>query len=150
MLRVALMASLMLAPYQAPKGGKTTDKVVTVTAKAEKAAADGTQKVTVTIKIEKDYHIYANPVINADLEAAKTALTFSGAEAVSIEYPKGKTVADKIVGDYATYEKEVTITAKIKRKAGATGDVEAKVKCQACTDKSCLPAATITSKVEMP
>jgi DsbC/DsbD-like thiol-disulfide interchange protein len=150
MLQVALIGCLMLMPGYAQKGGaKTTDKVVIVTAKAEKAAADGTQKVTVTVKIDKDYHIYANPIGNPDLESAKTLLTFTGAEAVSIEYPKGKTIVDKVVGDYNTYEKEITITAKIKRKAGATGDVEASVKCQACTDKSCLPAATIKVKVDM-
>jgi uncharacterized protein len=151
MLRTALIACLVLTPSQTQKGGaKTTDKVVSITAKAEKPAADGSQKVTVTVKIEKDYHIYANPVGNEDLESAKTVLTFTGADAVSIDYPKGKTIVDKVVGDYVTYEKEITITAKIKRKAGATGDVEASVKCQACTDKSCLPAATIKAKVDMP
>ncbi len=151
MLRMMLMVCVMLTPGQAPKSAsKTTEKVVSASAKAEKPAADGSQKVTVTVKIDKDYHIYANPIGNPDLDANKSVLTFTGADVVSVDYPKGKTVVDKVLGDYITYEKEITITAKIKRKAGATGNVEANLKCVACTDKSCLPVGTVKAKVDMP
>lgn len=151
MLHVTMIACILLTPMQEKKStAKTTDKVVTVTAKAEKPAADGTQKVNVTVKIEKGYHIYANPIGNDDLDNNKSVLTVSGADLVSVDYPKGKTIVDKVLGDYNTYEKEITITAKIKRKAGATGNVEANLKCQACTDKSCLPAITIKTKVDLP
>lgn len=151
MLSMTLFTCLMMSPTQAPKSAaKTTDKLVTVMTKAEKPAADGTQKVTVTVKIEKNYHIYANPIGNPDLDANKSVLTFTGADVVSIDYPKGKDVIDKVLGDYKIYEKEIAITAKIKRKAGASGNVESNLKCSACTDKSCLPAATIKTKVDMP
>lgn len=151
MLKTALIALILLTPLQTKKGGpKTSENVVKVTAKAEPPASDGWQKVTVTVKIDKDYHIYANPVGNADLDSAKTVLSFTGADEATIEYPKGKSVVDKIVGDYVVYEKEVSMTAKIKRKPGATGSVEASLKCQACNEKSCLPIATIKTKVEMP
>jgi thiol:disulfide interchange protein len=151
MLKLAMIAFVSLTPIQAKKAApKTTDSVVKVTAKAEKPAADGSQKVTVTVKIDKDYHIYANAVGNPDLEPAKTVLTIADGDATNIEYPKGKTIVDKVVGDYVIYEKEITITAKIKRKAGATGAFEASVKCQACTDRTCLPVATIKAKVDMP
>lgn len=149
MLKSALIVLILLTPMQSKKSAsKTSESVVKVTAKAEPPAADGTQKVTLAVKIDNDYHIYANPVGNPDLDSAKTVLSFTGTDDAKIEYPKGKSVPDKVVGDYIVYEKEITITAKIKRKSGAA--VEANLKCQACNEKSCLPIATIKTKVEMP
>jgi len=127
---------------------KKTENVVKVTAKADKAASDGTQTVTITVKIDSPFHIYANPVGNSDFESAATTLTFTGADAVKIEYPKGKTIKDKTLGDYNVLEGEIKITAKIKPKAGAT--VESSIKCQACDDNKCLLSSTIKTKVETP
>jgi DsbC/DsbD-like thiol-disulfide interchange protein len=140
---VCWLIAASVAPAQ-----KTTESVVTVTAKADKAAADGTQQVTLTVKTAKPYHVYANPVGNADLADVQTTVTFNGADVVKIEYPKGKRVEDKIVGDYSVYDGEFTITAKVRKKPGVTGPVEAVVKCQACSDKSCLPSASIKVKTE--
>jgi thiol:disulfide interchange protein len=129
---------------------KTTESVVKVSVKAEKAAIDGTNAVVFTVKIDNAYHLYANPVKNPDLDAAQTKLTMTGAELVKVEYPPGKLIVDKIVGDYAVYEGEIKITARVRKKAGAAGPVEATIKCQACTEKACLPTGTIKTRIELP
>src|ERR1700722_6543054 len=74
---------------------KKSDSVVKVTAKGGKADADGKQTVTVTIQIEKGWHIYANPVGEDSLKPVQTMLTVTGKEKpqdVKVEYPAGKTI----------------------------------------------------------
>lgn len=133
------------------QSGKKTENVVKVTAKADKAKADGSQIVTVTIAIDRDWHLYANPVGNDDLKSGQTDITITGADkpqTTKSDYPKGKKVKDALVGDYAIYEETVEAKFTIKRPAGSKGAVEVAVKCQACNDKSCLPPATIKVKVD--
>jgi DsbC/DsbD-like thiol-disulfide interchange protein len=132
---------------------KKSDAVVKVTAKAERPAADGTQVVNVKLAITKPWHLYANAVGNDDLASGKTEVTVSGADkpqAVKTEYPKGKAVKDAVVGDYYVYEGDVTVKVTIKRPAGATGKLEASVKLQACSDKTCLLPSTVKAAVEGP
>lgn len=148
MLRTTLCVWLALSGVGFAQ--KTTDKVVKVTAKADKPAANGNQTITVTLTIDKGWHVYANPVINPDLDSVQTTVTITGVDSAKVTYPKGKTVADKIVGDYATYEGEVTITAQVARKPGSTAPIEVAVKCQACSDKACLNTTTIKTKVPSP
>jgi hypothetical protein len=142
---LALLAAGSLAPA-APK----SDAVVKVTATAGKADADGVQVVTLTLEIEKPYHVYANPVGNMDLEDTATTVTFprEKAETVKIEYPEGKLNKDATVGDYKIYEGKATIKARVRRAKGESGPLEASIKLQACDDKSCLLPATI--KVQVP
>jgi DsbC/DsbD-like thiol-disulfide interchange protein len=133
--------------------GKKTENVVKVAAKADKSAADGTQVITVTLTIEKGWHLYANPVGNDDLKSVQTEITINGTDkpqTTKTEYPKGKIVKDAVVGDYSTYEGTIESKLTIKRPAGSRGSIEIAVKCQACNDKSCLPQATIKVKVDTP
>ena len=74
--------------------------------------------LTLNLDVEKPWHLYANPVGNEGLEDAQVVVTVGAKEkpeAVKIEYPEGKLVKDKDVGDYKSYEGKVTITAKVKR-----------------------------------
>lgn len=150
LLVAALLASSALALAQTG-GKKTTESIVKVKAKADKPASDGTQTVNVTLTIEKGWHIYANPPGNDDLRSSQTVVTINGADkptTTKTSYPKGKTVKDALVGDYATYEGTTEVKLNIKRQPGAKGALEVAVKCQACNDKSCLPAATIKVNVD--
>ena len=132
--------------------GKKSDSVVKVTAKAEpeKSGADGKQKVTITITIEDGWHIYANPAGLEDLESVQTKVTItakSKPEEVKIEYPEGKEIKDKVIGNYKVYEEKATIKATVRRSAGDDSPLEITVKFQACNDKQCLLPATKTLTV---
>ena len=125
-------------------GTKKSDAVVKASATAAAPGADGKQVVTLTLDIEKPWHLYANPVGNDMLTSAQTAVRFLGkVEPVKFDYPAGKLVKDETVGDYKVYEGSVTIKAQLKRAKGDTGPLELSVKFQACDDKSCLLPSTV-------
>jgi len=158
-LRVIVVAAVFTIVASGPTAAdgkaapKKSEDVVKVKARAEKPAADGTQVVTVTLTIEKPWHLYANPVGNDDLTSSQTVLTITGPDqpkTEKTEYPKGKPVKDATVGDYNVYEGEVTIKATVKRSAGAKAPPDVKVRLQACSEKTCFPPATVKVAVEVP
>jgi hypothetical protein len=125
---------------------KKSDTVVKAEAKADPVGADGKQLVTITLTIDKGWHLYANPVGNADLADSQTAVSVSSKnklQDVKVEYPEGKLVKDKVVGDYKTYEGKVTIKATVSRAKGDTEPLEVAVKVQACSESQCLLPATV-------
>jgi uncharacterized protein len=125
---------------------KKSDSVVKIEAKADKIADDGTQNVTVTLNIDKGWHLYANPVGNEDLAENQVTVTLSSKkklEDVKIEYPEGKLVKDKTVGDYKTYEGTVTVKATVRRAKGDTEPIDVAVKLQACDKTTCLAGTTV-------
>ena len=63
-------------PVQTP-GPKHTRDVVHITAEAAAPAADGRQAVTVAFKIDKDWHLYANPMQDKSLKLPEE---FSGVQ----------------------------------------------------------------------
>jgi DsbC/DsbD-like thiol-disulfide interchange protein len=150
MRHVLRIASLVLVfatlTGVAPAQLKKSDTVVKADAKADKIAADGIQVVTVTLTIEKPWHLYANPVGNEDLVENQVVVTVSSKnklEDVKIEYPAGTLTKDKSIGDYKIYEGEVKIKATVRRAKGDTEPLDVAVKVQACTNKTCLPGATL-------
>jgi hypothetical protein len=131
--------------------GKKSDAVVKASASADKPDADGKQVVTLTLTIDPKYHLYANPVGNADLESSQVLVKVGGKaklDSVKINYPPGQVVKDKVVGDYKIYKDKAVIKATVKRAKGATGALEVSVTLVACSKTSCLLPATI--KVEVP
>jgi thiol:disulfide interchange protein len=137
----------------AQKGGKTSEAVVKVTAKADKPDEAGKQVVTITLNMDRDWHTYANPVGLEDLEGAQTSVEITGKskpESVKLVYPKGKLHKDEVVGDYSIYEGKIEIKATVQRAKGDTGPLEVKVKFQACSDvtKTCLVPATVKLSVD--
>ena len=101
---------------------------------------------TITLDVEKPWHVYANPVGLDALKSTQTTVKFlTKVEDVKIEYPEGKLVKDDVVGDYKTYEGKVTIKATVKRAKGDNSLLELSVSLQAC-DKVCLLPATIKAK----
>lgn len=125
---------------------KTSASMVKASAKADKPDASGNQTVTITLEIEKPWHLYANPVKNEDLAAAQTTVKISAKvkpEAVKVEYPVGKVYKDKIIGTFMIYEGTVTIKAQVRRAKGDTSPLEVAIDVNACKEKVCLLPATI-------
>ena len=93
----------------------------------------------------------ANPIGNADLESSQTTVVVAANDkpmSAKIEYPRGKTVKDPLIGDYATYEGTITIKAVVDRPSGYAGPLDVTIKFTACSDKTCLLPATV--KVSVP
>jgi uncharacterized protein len=138
-------------PNPPAQGANKSDAMVKVSAKAGKAAADGTQEVTVTLDVADGWHIYANPPGLEDLAAVQTTVTVTGTpkpESVKVTYPEAKVIDDKVLGKYRVYEGKVVVKAAVKRAKGDTGPLEVSVKLQACNDRTCLLPATVKVTVE--
>jgi uncharacterized protein len=153
-LAVVLAAGL-LAAGSAVKAAELTksEEVVKVTAQAGKPNADGTVPITITLDIEADWHVYANPVKNDTFELSQTRVTVDKAKAdeIKVEYPKGKVIADPQLGNFNVYQGTVTITATVPRPK--EDSVLVKVKVAACNEgpkPRCLPPSTIPVEVKLP
>ena len=150
---VAWFAALAfcLAMIPANAGGKKSDSEVKIAVDAGKPDSAGKVAITVSLDINKGWHIYSNPVGNDDLAAAQTEVKVTGKTkpaSVKIDYPPGHIIKDKILGNYGVYEDKVAIKATVQRAAGDTGPLEVSVKFQACNDKgSCLFPATVKKTV---
>jgi hypothetical protein len=152
---VGLLALTLLTILVADAGpalgqAKKSESVVKATATADKPDTDGKQTVTITLDIEKPWHLYANPVGNEDLASVQTVVTVSSKvkpESVKVDYPAGKQHTDKD-GKYNVYEGKVTIKAQVKRAKGDSGPLEVNIKLQACDNRSCLFPSTV--KVPVP
>ncbi|MCS6852613.1 MAG: protein-disulfide reductase DsbD N-terminal domain-containing protein [Gemmataceae bacterium] len=145
---VLLLAGMVAV---AAAGPRKSEAVVKVTARAmpETPGPDGTQVVIVTLSIEKGWHIYANPVGNETLASTATvvAIDHTPKPEVTIDYPAGKLVKDKDVGDYRTYEGTVQIKATVKRSPNDAKPLTVRVRFHACDDKGCLPPGEVTLMV---
>jgi uncharacterized protein YyaL (SSP411 family) len=113
---------------------------------------DGKRSLTLTLKIEAPWHVYANPVEHDDLEGAKTAvevLARGKKLPAAIDFPKGTAEKDGKGMEYRIYAGEVTIKGSVVAKDAA--ELEVKVKVQACTSGEngrCLVPATLTIPVK--
>jgi hypothetical protein len=128
-----------------------SDTVIKVTATADKPDDEGTQVVTVTLAIDKDYHAYANPIGAKDFPGVATQVTIKAdnkPQKVKIDYPKGKLVKDAAVGNHFIYENKAVIKATVFRTKGDTGPLEVSVKLQACTSKTCLEPSIVKLMVK--
>jgi hypothetical protein len=122
-------------PADARPQGKKSDSVVKITATGGKIENDK-QTVEITIAIDKDWHIYANPVGQDDLATAATDVSITGKvkpASVKVEYPGGKVVVDSTVGNYKVYEDKVVIKAVVQRAKGDTEPLKVSIKLQACS-----------------
>jgi uncharacterized protein len=141
-----LGAGLALTAGSAAAAPLKSDSVVKATAVAAKPDADGKQTVTLTLSIDKGWHLYANPVGNEDLASVQTNVKVKAAgalDAVTIDYPAGKKIKDAVVGEYTIYEDKAVITINVKRAKGDDSPLDLTVKVQACSDKECLLPAEV-------
>jgi DsbC/DsbD-like thiol-disulfide interchange protein len=129
-----------------------SDSEVKVAAKADKPTADGKQKITVTLTINKGWYIYANPVDNEDFESAKTVVKIGGnkkVEELKIAYPAGIVKKEAApIGNLKVYKKQVSIPVTVQW-AGQPEALEISVRFMACNEEKgqCLLPATVKVKV---
>ena len=106
----------------------------------------------VTLRIEKPWHAYANPVGNDDLEGARTTVeVYADGKKLPamIDYPKGTAEKDDKGTEYRVYADEVTIAGTVSAKDAT--ELEVRVKVQACTggeNGRCLQGATLKVRVK--
>jgi uncharacterized protein YyaL (SSP411 family) len=128
---------------------KKSEAVVKIEATATKPDADNRQTITVTIAIEKPWHLYANPVPE-DFPGIPTSLTAESQGKsldVKVDYPRGKLVKDKTLGNYHVYEDQVKIQASVQRSKDDVAPLTVIAKIQACSDKQCLLPGTVKVKI---
>jgi hypothetical protein len=128
---------------------KKSDAVVKIEASATKSDSDNKQILTITIAIDKPWHLYANPV-PTDFPGIPTSVTIETQGKTldaKVEYPRGKLVKDATLGDYFVYEDKVKIQAIVPRAKDDISPLQAIVKFQACSEKHCLLASTVTVKI---
>jgi Disulphide bond corrector protein DsbC len=137
----------------APAGGQM-ESHVKLTATAGKVDKDGRQTISIKMQIDPDWHAYANPVKNDDLEPNQTVIKVTGPknkklDDVSITYPAGQR---HMTGKetYQVYEGSVEFLATVKRTSGDTGPLELTVNYVTCNDKKgvCLPPETVKIDVK--
>ncbi len=129
---------------------KKSEAVVKIEASATKPDDNLRQTVTVSITIDKSWHLYANPV-PADFPGIPTTVTVEArgkALDANVEYPRGTLIKDKVLGDYYVYEDKVKLRASVKRTKGDTSSLNVIVKIQACNEKQCLLPSMV--KVDVP
>jgi hypothetical protein len=125
---------------------KKSDDVVKANAETTKPDAEGNQTITLTLTVDKPYHVYANPVGNDSLDDAATTVTVEAGqkpEALKVDYPPGEVKKDATLGDYKIYEGKVTIKAQVRRARGDTSPLTVSIKLQACDNSSCLLPGTV-------
>jgi DsbC/DsbD-like thiol-disulfide interchange protein len=147
---VAIASIPLVLPLQlgATDKSKLSESKVKITADASKVGPDGKQNVTLTLTIEKGWHIYANPVNFEDLAGAQTVVKVSAKGKVSnvaVNYPPGKMYAKE---KYDVYEGTIKIPVSLKRAAGDTSPLEVSVFVQACDHNVCLKESTISLTVK--
>jgi uncharacterized protein len=146
-----LLVLVALVPVSSGYPLPTSADVVKATATADKPDAEGKQTVTITLTIEKPYHLYANPVGVKELADTQTVVTISAGNKpikVNVTYPEGKLKKDEVVGDYKIYEDMATIKATVVRAKEDTSPLIVEIQCQACTDKQCLLPGTLKVPVK--
>ena len=127
--------------YPASAAPLKSDSVVKATAAAEKPDADGKQVVTLTLAIDKGWHLYANPAGSEDFASVQTTVKVKAKgtlDNVKVAYPAGTEIKDPTLGVYKVYEDMATITITANRAKGDDSPLELTVKVQACNEKTCL------------
>ena len=125
---------------------RRSDAVVKVSAQAAAPDADGKQVLTITLKIDDQWHIYAN-TLPKDFPGVPTSVKVSARsklEDVKVDYPEDKWVKE---GEYNAFEGTVPIKVTLRRSKGDTSPLEVTVSFQSCTKTSCLFPATVKQTV---
>ena len=106
----ALVGFLLTGNSSAGGKSEKSDSKVKATATATKLGADGKQTVTITLDVEKDWYIYADPVNSDEYEVNRTKVLFKAKEkvAATVIYPAGKTKMK-----YNIYQGKVVIPCQV-------------------------------------
>ena len=103
----------------------------------------GADEVTIKLRVDRGFHINANPASQPYL--IPTTVTFDGVSPLRIAYPDAVRFKPKFSDEMLdVYEGNVAITADFAKGILARTDVlRANVTVQACTDRICFPPADI-------
>jgi len=127
-----------------PQAATTTADVVHVRGNARHTGDH--EAITVTVVVDKGYHVNANPATFDYL--IPTTLSIGGAAELHVEYPAGTLITPRFAPEgLKVYEGTVTL------KGTATGlpgrkAIPAALKVQACDDHTCLPPATLPIRIQ--
>ena len=135
------------AAYAQDEKARRSDAVVKVSAQANKPDVDGKQVVTVTLKIDDKWHIYAD-TLPKDFPGVPTSVKVSAGskvDDVKVNYPEGKWIKE---GEYKAFEGTVPIKINLRRSKGDTSPLELSLSFQSCTKTSCLFPVTMKVKVQ--
>jgi len=138
-----------------PGGGtaKRSDAVVKISAQTVAADNAHHRRITLTLKIDEGWYIYANPVGNAEMQGSETVVTVAGnrAKLVKVVYPRGKLCKDKLLDqeiEYRIYEGTIQIEATVEPPPDDQS-IELAIKFGACNHRgSCLQPATVKIPVK--
>ena len=119
-----------------------------VHAKAVAHRAGDHEEITVTVLVDKGYHVNANPASFDYL--IPTSVSFADAHGVRVSYPNPTLIKPRLAPEgLKVYEGEVTLRATVPRGASAQGEATgAELRVQACTDEICLPPVTLPLRIE--
>jgi archaellum component FlaG (FlaF/FlaG flagellin family) len=130
-----------------PKATRESADVVKGELKIDPPAADGSRKATVTLTIEKPWHIYANPVGDEMLKPSQTSIEVlidgKPVAGVTVTYPQGKAIKDAAGSEYRIYEGSVAFTVTLPAAAKAP---EVRVRVIACKEGTCLLSSVLKLK----
>ncbi|HVK14132.1 MAG TPA: DUF255 domain-containing protein, partial [Gemmataceae bacterium] len=140
-------------PKKEPAKTPKTENFVTGEARLGPPDKDGRRTITLTVKVQKPWHIYANPVQNDDLEGAASVVNVRAKVpdgdkkiAATVKYPAGKEVKGPDGKPYRVYEDEAVITATIDGKD--VDGLEVRLTAMACDSDRCLDKTTIRVPVK--
>ena len=135
---LALWTAALLAWPGAAVGGAKSDSKVKASIKADKPGADGTQKIAITLAVDKGWYIYANPVRSEDFEPNETKVTLKakGQLKYAVTYPPETEKTETIGKDtlkYRIYQDSVVIEARVQRTPGDASPLQVKIDVNACS-----------------
>jgi hypothetical protein len=146
MRRPILLALLLLGGLHGAvlAGGEKSDSKVKATATATKPDADGKQTVTITLAIEKGFHLLANPVNNELFEGNELSVKITAKEKIKVDvkYPIGKKKKERQY-EWDIYEGTVKVEAQVVRTKDDVSPLVVNVWVRAFDARGCLLPATI-------
>jgi hypothetical protein len=145
LLTAAVVCTVLSAQQPGQKANDSKPSVdedfpVKMDAVAEKRAADGKQRIIVTLTLEKDFYVYANPPGDQELVPAQTTLRVTSKnppKSVDIIYAKGEAM-DTVLGTLMIYTGKVKLEAVVERAAGDTEPLIVIVKVQPFNAKTLM------------
>ena len=140
----ALAATVLCVAALTARAQEGAAKTVTVTASAPKAVAGKPFTLTVSIAVEKPYHIQGNPTKEGYIATTLTVGSTPGVKVGKITYPKA--IEEKIAGDtLQVYEGAVAIKAQVTATRAGKINLPVTIRYQACNDRACFPPTNVTA-----
>jgi hypothetical protein len=105
----------------------------------------------VAVALAEPYHAYVEPIPDGYVPLSVELTGPASLDAGAVELPKGKPWRiEGLSEEFAVVDGEVHVTLPfVIRDAEGPVTIEARVRCQVCTDNTCLPPVTLTLPLEL-